>query len=99
MKFAVRLTPETAGDFQRFVDHLHEHGVEDIAARILALKSALEVLKGNPYIGRPTGSFRELIIGTGSHGYVALYEIDAVRTEVRIIAIRHQREGGYHREV
>lgn len=38
---------------------------------------------------------RGLIVGLGSTGYVALYEILPGR-EVRVLAIRHQREEDYH---
>lgn len=43
---------------------------------------------------RPT-VVRELIIGFGAAGYVALFEIDDART-VSIVAIRHEREDDYH---
>jgi len=45
--------------------------------------AAIDVLTINPQIGRPTREeMRELVIGKGSRGYVALYrylpELDAV---------------------
>jgi plasmid stabilization system protein ParE len=38
--------------------------------------------------------YRELIIGFGHYGYVALYRLDG--DAVVVVAIRHQLEAGYH---
>jgi hypothetical protein len=38
---------------------------------------------------------RELVIPSGSSGYVALFEIDGP-TSVTVLAVRHQREQDYH---
>ena len=37
--------------------------------------------------------YRELVIGFGHHGYVALYRLDG--DSVIVVAIRHQLEAGY----
>ncbi|MCS3745890.1 hypothetical protein FHY18_001451 [Xanthomonas arboricola] len=38
------------------------------------LREAIDVLETNPLIGRPAGGDkRELVIGRGAHGYLALY--------------------------
>jgi toxin ParE1/3/4 len=39
-----------------------------------------------------------LVIGRGTHGYVALYRYVAVIDTVFVLAIRSQREAGYVRE-
>ena len=59
---------------------------------------ALDVLEGNPLIGRPAGDDRrELLIGRDAHGYVALYRYLQVIDTALVLAIRAQREGGYAR--
>lgn len=40
--------------------------------------------------------FPELIIPCGKSGYVAFYEYDEESDVVLVLAIRHQREAGYH---
>jgi hypothetical protein len=52
----------------------------------------------NPYTCRKVGPNpreRELMIPSGSSGYVALLEIVGER-EVALCAVRHQREDDYH---
>ncbi|MEO8224156.1 MAG: hypothetical protein ABI661_05080 [Gammaproteobacteria bacterium] len=47
-------------------------------------------------IGRTVESgLRELLISHGRSGYVALYRYDVITARALILAIRHQREGGY----
>jgi len=56
-------------------------------------------LAATPYSFRKAGKSstrQELIIPFGSTGYVALYEI-AGRSDVLVLALRHQREEDYHR--
>jgi plasmid stabilization system protein ParE len=49
----------------------------------------------NPLIGRRIeGELRELAVSYGQTGYVALYRFVVSQDEVRILAIRHQRELG-----
>ena len=55
-------------------------------------------LSSTPLIFRKAGQnpfVRELVIPFGSTGYVVLYEVVGQR-EVRILAVRHQREDDYH---
>jgi plasmid stabilization system protein ParE len=61
-----------------------------------AIRSAIETLGAHPLIGRlVTAEIRELVISFGRTGYVALYRFVPSRREVRILAIRHQRELDY----
>jgi plasmid stabilization system protein ParE len=61
-----------------------------------AIRSAVELLEHHPLIGRVvSGKLRELVISFGHTGYVALYRFLPSRREVRILAIRHQRELDY----
>jgi plasmid stabilization system protein ParE len=63
---------------------------------VTAIQTAVDNLKAHPLIGRRVeGELRELIISYGQTGYVALYRFVIPRDEVRILAIRHQRELGF----
>jgi len=63
---------------------------------VLAIVSAVDNLSTHPLIGRRIdGEIRELILSYGETGYVALYRFVVPRDEVRVLAIRHQRELGY----
>jgi toxin ParE1/3/4 len=83
-------------DLDRILAHLVEHGVVDAGERARQIAAALEVLTHSPMIGRPAEQgMRELVIGRGSRGYVALYEYKVALGLVRIAALRGQREAGY----
>ncbi len=92
----LELAPEILEDFDRIFEHLASHGVADIEPRLQEIIEALAVLEHHPLIGRPAeAERRELIIGKGSRGYVALYlYLDAFDT-VLVFAIRSQSEAGY----
>ena len=63
---------------------------------VTAIQSAVDNLAAHPLIGRRIeGEVRELIISYGQTGYVALYRFVVPQNEVRILAIRHQRELGF----
>jgi plasmid stabilization system protein ParE len=56
------------------------------------------LLESTPDIGRPFVEFpelRELVIGFGESGYIALYRHDERDDVVYVLAFRHQREAGY----
>ena len=94
----VEIAPEVADDFDRIFDHLAEQGPAHAAARIGEIIQAIDVLEANPLIGRPEpGAKRELIIGRGSRGYVALYRYVSELDAVFVLAVRSQREAGYRR--
>lgn len=69
----------------------------DAAARaVTAIREAVEVLARHPLIGRRVEQeLRELVISFGRSGYVALYRYRPARDEVRVLALRHQRELDY----
>ena len=95
----IELAPEVAEDFERILDHLAQHEVDDLAARIGEIIQTISVLEHNPLIGRPaSGEMNALVIGRGTHGYLALYRYVAVIDSVFVQAIRSQREAGYARE-
>jgi len=92
----IELAPEVADDFERILDHLVAHEVDDAAGRVREIIDAISVLEGSPLIGRPTEKGkRELIIGRRSRGYVALYRYAQDLDIVFVLAIRSQREAGY----
>lgn len=65
-------------------------------ASVRAIRSAIELLAEHPLLGRRLdGEIRELIISHGDTGYVALYRFVVPADEVRVLAIRHQRQMGY----
>ncbi len=95
----VEIAPGVAGDFDRIFDHLARYDPQRAAARIGEIIAAFDVLQTNPRIGRPAaGGKRELIIGHGSRGHVALYRYVAEIDTVFVLALRSQREAGYRRD-
>jgi len=92
----IELAPELVGDFDRILDHLHNFDVDNVVSRMGHIIAALDVLEHNPLIGRPLeNGLRELVIGSRSKGYIALYRhIDEMDT-VFVLALRSQREAGY----
>ena len=95
----IELAPEVLTDFDRFFDHMAQFEVEDAAERISDIVQGLHVLTHSPLIGRKVkGGKRELVIGQGLHGYVALYRFVADIDTAFVLAIRSQRESGYKRE-
>jgi plasmid stabilization system protein ParE len=65
-------------------------------AAAAAIRSAVENLAVHPLVGRRVeGDLRELVISYGETGYIALYRFDIQRDQVRVLALRHQREIGY----
>jgi plasmid stabilization system protein ParE len=90
------IAPGAFRDIDRLTDFLLES--DPAAARETGevLISGLQILKRHPLIGRKTvHEYRELVVSRGRSGYVALYTFDAMADVVTVLAIRHQREGGY----
>jgi len=93
----VELAPEVLDDFERFLDHMAQFQIEDAPARIATIVQALDILVRNPMIGRKLrGGNRELVMGQGGRGYVALYRYVPVIDTVVVLAIRSQSEAGFH---
>lgn len=92
----IELAPEVLDDFDRVFDHLAQFELGDAPERIAEMIQALQILSHSPRIGRRVrAGKRELVIGKGSRGYVALYRfVESVDT-VFVLAIRSQREAGY----
>lgn len=94
----IELAPEVGEDFERILDHLVSHQAAHIEARLREIVTAIDVLETNPLIGRPADNGkRELVIGKGPHGYVALYRYVDSLDIVFVLAVRAQREAGFTR--
>jgi len=94
----IELAPEIIEDFDRILEHLNKFDAPDPSNRIAEIVRAISVLEDNPLIGRPTkNDLRELIIGHGAHGYIALHRYVPEIDTVFLLAIRSQREAGYSR--
>ena len=89
-------SPHALQDIERLVEFLMESEPVVAAATAEILIGGLRILKDHPLIGRPSElGYRELLISRGRTGYVALYQYDVARDVAMILAIRHQREGGF----
>lgn len=64
----------------------------------LTIERQFAMLETNPDIGRPfpeIPELREIVIGFGDSGYVALYRYEPSVDTVYVLAFRHQKEAGY----
>ena len=63
---------------------------------VSAIQSAVDTLAVHPLVGRRLeGELRELVISYGQTGYLGLYRFVVSGDEVRLLALRHQREVGF----
>ena len=94
----IEIAPEVGDDFERILEHLVQHDPGNAARRVGEIIAAFDVLATNPLIGRPAPrDTRELIIGRGARGYVALYRYVPEIDTVFVLALRSQREAGYRK--
>ncbi len=92
----IELAPRITEDFDRILSHLREHEAAQIAERMDEILRVISILEDNPLVGRAViTDLRELVIGRGSRGYVALYRYIPEVDVVFVLAIRAQREAGY----
>lgn len=97
MSFVVRFTEEAQGDLERLYAFLLEasDSWETAERALAAIGNGIALLQTSPFSCRKARAdlprLRELLIGFGSSGYVALFEIDDAST-VTVLAVRHQRE-------
>ncbi len=90
------LAPGALRDIERLADFLIERDAQAASATARVLVDGLAILRQHPLIGREAeAGLRELVISRGRSGYVALYRYDVASDTALILAIRHQREGGY----
>lgn len=87
---------EAIDDISRLFEFLARSDPYSASAAVTAIRSAIDILSDHPMIGRSIDEpLRELVISFGRSGYIALYRFKPERDEVRILAIRHQREIDY----
>ena len=84
-------------NLERAFNYLAESADADAAiGAATAIREAVALLKHHPLLGRmQENHLRELVISYGKTGYVALYRHYPAKGEIRILAIRHQRELDY----
>ena len=91
----IEIAPEVADDLERILDHLLQFEIVDARARLGDIFTAIDVLENNPLIGRIVrADLRELVIGRGARGYLALYKYVAELDTVFVLAVRGQKEAG-----
>ena len=91
----IEIAPEVADDLERILDHLLQFEIVDARARLGDIFTAIDVLENNPLIGRIVrADLRELVIGRGARGYVALYKYVAELDTLFVLAVRRQKEAG-----
>lgn len=91
------LAAEAADDLERLTDFLLESVPEVALDTVDIILDGLGILAVHPLVGRPLANgLRELVISRGRTGYLALYRYDAQADLVLVLAVRHQRESGYH---
>ncbi|MCD6732692.1 MAG: type II toxin-antitoxin system RelE/ParE family toxin [Burkholderiaceae bacterium] len=92
----VVMSARALADLERIVDFLREAPVGDPDEALEAILDAPAVLGRHPQIGPPVdAALRELVIGHGRSGYVALYRHRPGSGRVEVLAVRHQREAGF----
>ena len=94
----IELVPEVLQDCDRFFDPMATVEATDAAQCIDEIVQTVQVLASSPLIGRSAkGGKRELVIGTGTRGYVALYRFVPAIDTVFVLAFRSPRESGFKR--
>lgn len=89
--------PNALANLERAFDFVAKKDPAVAVAAVGAIRGAMETLIAHPLIGRPPAGtpLRELVVSFGRTGYVALYRFVPARHEVRVLAVRHQRELDY----
>jgi len=101
MSFRIRFTEEARDDLERLYDFLLQQAGGDwrqADAGLEAIFRGVAFLETSPFACRRAAGgeaiLRELLIGFGAAGYVALFEVESAET-VTVLAVRHQREDDY----
>lgn len=93
---AVLYLPGALDDIERLAAFLRGSDPSAAVETKSLIESAIDILASHPLIGRSSEpGLRELVISRGRTGYIALYHYDETEDRVLVLAIRHQREGGY----
>ena len=92
------LAPEVLDDFDRFFEHIAQFDPGTAPERIGEIVQAIGILQHSPAIGRKVkNGKRELVIGRGTRGCVALYRYVPALDTVFVLAVQAQREAGLKR--
>ncbi len=92
----LELAEPAVRDLERIIEFAESNDDGAGRRRLLAILRSLEVLITSPFIGRPSGrGTRELVIGRGAMGFVALYRLGEGAERVLVLGLRGQREAGY----
>jgi len=94
----VILTEKARDDIFRLYQFLLAKDQSAAQRAVQTIKTAFNRLVQHPELGRQVENepeLRELMIGFGNTGYIALYRFEQKVDQVIILAIRHQREAGY----
>src|SRR4051794_20646288 len=90
-------SPRALRDVQRLYRFLFDKNPDAARRAVRAIRDGMKVVEQQPGIGRPIvdmePEYREWLIDFGAAGYVAKYRLDGDTAVV--LAVRHQREGGY----
>lgn len=99
----VIFAPAALQDLQRLREFLRPKNPAAAKRAATNIVTAIQSLARHPQIGRPIEApegieaeginHRELLIGFGDSGYVALYRLEGEL--VTVLALRHQKETGY----
>lgn len=90
------ISAHALAELDRIADFLGAVESDYADEAMATILDALSLLERHPMIGRPAnGALRELVIGQGRTGYVALYRHRRALERVEVLAVRHQRETGY----
>ena len=71
--------------------HAAKRAAQAIDRQFLLLETMADI--GRPFSESP--ELRELLIGFGDSGYIALYRHEPADDAVYVLAFRHQKEAGY----
>jgi plasmid stabilization system protein ParE len=84
------------GHLERAFESQGRENPEAALAAADAICSAVGNLGTHPLLGRRVHrDIRELVISYGATGYIALYRFLIPQDEIRVLALRHQREIGF----
>lgn len=93
----IRYSRHAIADLERISDFLSEDNANAAAEALELIDEAVNILTRHPMIGRQAeAGLRELIISKGLTGYIALYSYETEHDVILVLAIRHQREVGFH---
>jgi addiction module RelE/StbE family toxin len=94
----ISYSAQALADLERISDFLSKDGSGAQYEALDLIDEAINVLARHPLIGRHAESgLRELVISQGRTGYLALYSYEVAHDAVLVVAIRHQRDAGFHR--